>query len=86
MNMQKARPAILGAAVVYLLYLAYGLFDGRNDPETSMSPVVRYAFIALFALAAIALAIYAYRLWATARKQESEGKKEETSDEDSIKS
>lgn len=86
MNLQKARPAFLGAAALYLFYLAYDLFQGRTAPETDMSLPVRYLFIALFALSAAGLLFYAYRLWAEARRQEREKREEPAEDEDEIKS
>ncbi len=73
MNLQKARPAFLSAAAVYFGYLAYQLFDGRNNAEGDMSPFVRWFFIALFALAAVGLLIFAYRLWSAGRDAKNDG-------------
>lgn len=73
----KTRSGILGAAGVYLLYLAYSLFDGRNDPEAAMSPLVRVLFVLLFAGVGGAVLVYAARLWIRARKEEKEEREKE---------
>ena len=80
MDLQKARPAFFAAAAVYLFYLAWDLFKGRLNPENDMNPIVRWGFIALFALAAVALLVYAYRIWQARRRQENE-KKDDTAGE-----
>ncbi len=86
MNPQKARPAFLGAAAIYLIYIAYDLFQSRNDPGTSMSPILRYVSVALFGLSAVALLIYAYLLWTRMRRQEREHREEPPFDENNFKS
>ena len=86
MDFRKARPAIIGAAALYLLYIAYELFEGRSNPETDMSLPLRYVFIGFFVLAAAALVVYAYRLWAAQRRQDREGQEKPPEDENSIKS
>lgn len=48
---------------LYLLYLAYQLFESRGDVETTMTPVVRYLFIALFVLAGAGMLIYSVKNW-----------------------
>ncbi len=72
--------AIVGA---YLLYTAYELFQGRNDPNTTMTPFVMYLFIALFVIAAGGLFVFAWRLWKGSREEEEE--KPEREDENSLK-
>ncbi|MBR4459202.1 MAG: hypothetical protein IKS31_09625 [Clostridia bacterium] len=81
LNWQKAHPAILAAAAAYLLYLAYGLFDSADDPNTSMAPAIRILFIVLFALAAVGLLVYAFLEWR--RRQSSDG--EDSDSKDSLK-
>lgn len=55
---------------VYLLYIAYELFQGRNDPETTMTPAARILFIVFFVLASVAILIYAYRIWKKSGQEE----------------
>ena len=78
----KTRSTLLGIIGAYLLYLAYQLFDGRNDPDTSMTAVPRILFIILFGLCGAALIIYSLRLWRKALNQE---KQEPSVDNDSVK-
>lgn len=70
MYMKKARSGLYAAAAVYLLYLAYGLFKGRNDPESTMAPALVILFIVLFALAGGALLVYSILAWNRARAEE----------------
>ena len=62
MNKGKNRAGLLGVAGGYILYLAYQLYRDRGE-ETTMTPALRVIFIALFAVAGIALIAYALRLW-----------------------
>ena len=66
----KTRASLIGIAGAYLVYTAYQLFQGREDPQTTMSPAMMILFIALFALAGCALMVYAVRLWLRAAKDE----------------
>ena len=81
---ENNRAWLMAAAAVYLLYTAYGLFQGRNDPETTMAPAVSVLFAVLFAAAAVALLIYAVRLWKHARNGENEDHSR-AEDENSLK-
>lgn len=72
--------AVVGA---YLMYLAYGLFKDRMEPDTGMSPAARYAFIALFVIAGAAILVYAWKLWMRSRKPEEEQKPQD--DEEQMK-
>lgn len=66
----------MAIVAAYLLHLAYQLFQGRNDPNTTMAPAVVYLFVALFALAAAGLIVYAWRLWKSAPKEEEPSREE----------
>ena len=68
MNREKTRSTLIGIVGAYLVYTAYQLFQGREDPQTTMSPAVMILFIALFVLAGAALVVYAVRLWLRAGK------------------
>lgn len=70
MNRGKTRSSLLGLVAVYLLYIAYELFQGRNDPETTMTPAARILFIVFFVLASVAILIYAYRIWKKSGQEE----------------
>ena len=67
MNKEKTRASLLAIAAVYLLYLAYELFQNREAP-TTMAPAARILFIALFALAAAGLLVYACFIWKNSKK------------------
>jgi len=73
----------MAIVAVYLLHLAWQLFEGREDPNTTMSPVLLWLFIGLFVLAAAGLLVYAWRLWKSAPKEEEERRKKE--EENSLK-
>ena len=83
MNNGKTRASLMGIVAAYLLYTAYELFQGRNDPETTMTPAAMILFIALFVGAAVALAIYACRLWKRSAKEDPDPPQQE--DRDSLK-
>ena len=83
MNNGKTRASLMGIVAAYLLYTAYELFQGRNDPETTMTPAAMILFITLFVGAAVALAIYAYRLWKRSAKEDPDPPQQE--DRDSLK-
>lgn len=75
MNSGKGRSSLIGIVGGYLVYLAWQLYQGRNNPDTSMSPAVMILFIALFALAGAGLFAYACILWKRAKKEEQEERK-----------
>ena len=81
---ENNRAWLMAAAAVYLLYTAYGLFQGRNDPETTMAPALAVLFAVLFSAAALALLIYAVRLWKRGRNEENEDRSR-AEDENSLK-
>ena len=70
MNNGKTRSTLLGIVGAYLIYLAWQLFEGRNDPDTTMTVIPRVLFIALFVFCGAALLVYAFRLWKQSDKQE----------------
>ena len=72
MNNGKTRSSLMAIVAAYLLYTAYELYQGRGNPDTTMTAPVMYLFIALFALAAAGLLVYAWRLWRQSGKQEEE--------------
>ena len=67
---EKTRATLLGVAACYLLYISYELFQSRGDPNTSMTPLARTLFIALFVLSAAGLLVYAYLTWKRSGKTE----------------
>ncbi len=71
----KNRSYLLGIVGAYLIYLAYQLFEGRAETDTTMTPAVRYVFIALFVIAGIALAVYAVIVWKQSGKEEEKEEK-----------
>lgn len=77
MNQGKTRASMFGVIGAYLLYTAYQFFEGRNDPDTTMTPVMMILFIALFALAGIVFVFFAVRIW----KQSAKEKEEPTEDD-----
>ena len=84
MNNGKTRSTLLGVVGGYLVYTAYELFEGRADPNTTMTMAARIAFIVLFALAGAALVVYACVVWKRALREEDEKKKSEQ-DENAMK-
>ena len=82
MNSGKTRSTLLGIVGAYLIYLAYQLFEGRSETDTSMTPAARIAFIVFFAVAGAAVFVYALRVWKKSRDEEQEKPKE---DENSLK-
>ena len=74
LNNDKTRSTLFGVIAAYFLYLCYGLFRDRHDTNTTMTPVIRWLFLALFAAAAVWLGLYAIRLW---KQSESEASAEE---------
>ena len=79
----KTRSSLLALAAAYLLYLAHGLYQDRADPAATMAPTLRWLFIAVFALAAIAILVYAFLLWRRSEKEEKE--KTDWEDENRLK-
>ena len=72
MNAAKTRASLYIVVAGYLLYQAYGLYQGRNDPDTTMSPAVMVLFIALFVLAALGLAVFAVYTWRQSAREDKE--------------
>ena len=77
MNNGKNRASLIGVVAAYLVYTAWELFQGRNNPDTSMAPAVAVLFAALFTLAAAGLLVMACRIWKRSEKEEAEEKKED---------
>lgn len=78
MNNTKNRAGLLGFVAAYLLYLCYGMFQGRHE-DTTMPLAVSWIFIVLFAAAAVVLGVYSLRLW---KQDDSEPKEAEETDAD----
>ena len=72
MNAAKTRASLYIVVAGYLLYQAYGLYQGRNDPDTTMSPAVMVLFIALFVLSAVGLAAFAVYTWRQSAREDKE--------------
>ena len=70
MNNGKTRASLLGIAGLYLLYISYELFQGRHETETTMTPLVRWLFIALFVIAAAFVLAYAWRIWKRSKQED----------------
>ena len=79
LNNDKTRSTLFGVIAAYFLYLCYGLFRDRHDTNTTMTPMIRWLFLILFAVAAVWLGLYALRIW---KQSESESFAEENSTED----
>ena len=84
MNNGKTRSSLIAIVAAYLLYTAWQLFQGWNDPNTTMPQAVMALFIVLFAVIACVLLVYAWRVWKNAAKEEKEEKKNQQ-DESSFK-
>ena len=84
MNKGKTRSSLLAAAAAYLLYTAWQLYQGWNDPNTTMPHAVMALFIVLFAAIACGLLVYAWRVWKNA-DQEEKAEKKKQEDETSLK-
>lgn len=70
MNGKKTRASLFVLVAAYLIYLCYGLFQGRLDASTTMSSWVRYASIGVFMVSAVVLAVYAFCLWKQGEAEE----------------
>jgi cytochrome oxidase Cu insertion factor (SCO1/SenC/PrrC family) len=79
LNNDKTRSTLFGVIAAYFLYLCYCLFWDRHDTNTTMTPMIRWLFLILFAVAAVWLGLYALRIW---KQSESESFAEENSTED----
>ena len=77
MNRPKNRSYLMGVVGGYLLYMAWQLFDNRNNPDSTMAPWVCIMFAVLFVIIGVGLMIYAFRIWKIADREEREGKTEE---------
>ena len=77
MNSGKTRSGLIGLVAAYLIYIAYELYQGRNDPETTMTPAVRIICIVFFGVVSIALLVYAYRIWKQSSREEEKPPEEE---------
>ena len=80
MNAGKTRASLYIIVAGYLLYQAYGLYQERSDPDTTMSPAMMILFIVLFVLAAAGLAAYAISTWRQSTREEKDHQ-----DENSLK-
>ena len=77
MNSGKTRSSLFAVVGAYLLYIVWQLFEGWNDPDTTMSHAVMVLFMALFVIAAVFLFIFAFKLWKNADREEAEQKRAE---------
>ena len=62
------RSGLLALAGGYVLYLAWEMFADLRDGKTEMAPRLAMVFITFFALAGIAVIVYAARVWFKSRK------------------
>ena len=72
MNNAKTRAGLMAIAGLYMFYIAYQLIQGRNDPDTTMTPALFVIFIILFIAAGLGVLFYAWRIW----KHRDDGKDE----------
>ena len=70
LNNGKTRASLFGLVALYLLYISYQLFQGRNETDTTMTPAARYLFIALFVIASVLVLIYAWRTWKHSKQED----------------
>lgn len=66
---RKIRAGLVAAAGIYLIYTAYSLFQERRT-DTAMPLWLNCVFSAFFVLAAIAVFVYAYRIWKKAKEED----------------
>lgn len=84
LNNGKTRSTLLGIVGAYLCYIAYQLFEGRGETDTTMTPAARYVFIALFVIAGAAIMVYSVIVWKRSLREDEEQMKRKD-DEDSLK-
>ncbi len=77
LNNSKTRASLMGIVGGYLIYLAWQLYQGRTDPDTTMTPAAMILFISLFVLAGAGLIVYAFRLWKHGMQEDQEKRREE---------
>lgn len=77
MNNRKARSGLYGIASAFMFFTAYDLFKGRNDPESTMPMWLLIAFMVFFALAGVALLVFAIRLWIHSKDEDQQEEKED---------
>ena len=66
---RKTSGSICGFAALYMWYIAYQLYPGR-EADTTMSPLAAWFFIVFFAVAGLVLAVIAIRQYRTAAAEE----------------
>ena len=74
----------MGIVGGYLIYTAWQLFQGRNDPETTMTIGVMILFMVLFVIAGVGLMVYAVILWKKGMAEDKE-EKQVKEEEDGLK-
>ncbi|MBR4500648.1 MAG: hypothetical protein IKP22_01975 [Clostridia bacterium] len=84
MNGEKTRSCLMGIVGGYLIYTAWQLFQGRNDPETTMTIGVMILFMVLFVIAGVGLMVYAVILWKKGMAEDKE-EKQVKEEEDGLK-
>lgn len=84
MNGEKTRSCLMGIVGGYLVYTAWQLYQGRNDPETTMTAGMMILFVALFVIAGVGLMAYAVILWKRGMAEDKE-EKQTKEEEDSLK-
>ncbi len=72
MNSEKTRSTLMGIVGAYLIYTAWQLFQGRNDPDTTMTLGIMILFVVLFVIAGAGLVVYAVILWKKGMREEKE--------------
>lgn len=77
MNKGNLRSSLFGIVGVYLIKIAYDLYQARNDTDTTMTPLVRILFIVFFCLAGAGLFVYALVIWYRSRREEKEEQQKE---------
>ncbi len=68
----KTRASLYGVVGAYLLYMAFGLFQGLGDPDTTMKPAIQILFIVFFTAVGIVLLAAAVRMWRHISREEGE--------------
>ena len=77
MDKRKARSGLYGIAAAFMFFTAYDLFKGRNDPGSTMPLWLLIAFVVFFALAGVALVVFAARIWFRAKEEPAEEESDE---------
>ena len=84
MNSSSGRSSLLALAGGYVLYLAYELYDSIRKGTDTMPRAVTILFIVFFAVAGIAVLVYAAQIWRRGKKDGGQEQRETEQREDEM--